>query len=96
MPFWEGEFKLGNRKFNFQVKDHFPAKLTQVFLLVDPVNNLDKLAEDRTDVVKNVLSKAAVMNAKNLRQSVNLYGNSRAKKILELVINKRGKLPYDR
>src|ERR1035437_10702406 len=34
-----GDFKLGNRKFSFRIKPHFPKKATPEFLLVDLVNN---------------------------------------------------------
>ncbi|MGC4102336.1 DUF6088 family protein [Ferruginibacter sp.] len=78
-----GEFKLGNRKFDFQLKHHFPDKLTKEFLMVDLVNNLDKLAEDREEVLKNVSNKVALMDHTKLKHSVNLYGSNRAKKIFE-------------
>ena len=76
-----GEFKLGNRKFDFQIKHHFPTKLTQEFLLVDLVNNLERLAEDQGELMKNILSKANGMDEKKLKQSVSVYGNAKAKKL---------------
>jgi hypothetical protein len=42
-----GEFALGGRKFDFRVKPTFPKKLSREFLLVDLVNNLDRLVESR-------------------------------------------------
>ena len=77
-----GEFKLGNRKFDFQIKHHYPIKLSQEFLLVDLVNNLEKLAEDQGEVMKNVLSKANDMDRRKLKQTVSVYGNAKAKKLL--------------
>jgi hypothetical protein len=47
-----GEFKLGNQTFNFRIKPHFPKKVTDDFLLVDLVNNLEELAEDRVEILK--------------------------------------------
>ena len=47
-----GEFKLGNRTFQFHIKPHFPLKVTPEFLLVDLVNNLEALAEDKSEVLK--------------------------------------------
>lgn len=61
-----GKFKLGNRTFDFQVKLHFPEKLTPEFLLVDLAGNLEKLAEDLQQVKNNVLSKADSMNKAEL------------------------------
>ncbi|MGY4539952.1 hypothetical protein ACVW0P_004393 [Mucilaginibacter sp. UYNi724] len=81
-----GEFKLGNRKFNFQIKHHFPEKLTEEFLLVDMVNNLDKIAEDQDSLLKNIVSKAFSMNRKKLQQSLTAYGSAKAKKMLSSIL----------
>src|SRR5712691_12843786 len=42
-----GNFSLGGRTFEFRVKPSFPKTLSREFLLVDLVNNLDRLAESR-------------------------------------------------
>ncbi len=76
-----GEFKLGNRKFFFHKKPHFPKKATEEFLLVDLVNNLGSLAEDRDSVLRNVFKKALTMDAKKLKRSVMEYGSVKAKKL---------------
>jgi hypothetical protein len=77
-----GEFKLGNRKFSFRIKPHFPKKETEEFLLVDLVNNLDALAEDKAELLKNVAAKVRQMNTKKLKNALSEYGNVRAKNIL--------------
>ncbi len=82
-----GEIQLGNRKFNFQVKHHFPEKLSPEFLLVDLVNNLDKVAEDKDRVLKNVLAKAGRMDVKKLKQSISQYGNTKAKRLFGLIFS---------
>ncbi len=76
-----GDFKLGNKNFSFRVKPHFPKKATPEFLLVDLVNNLDALAEDPKELLKNISWKARTMDAKKLERSVSEYGNARAKRI---------------
>jgi hypothetical protein len=76
-----GEFKLGNRKFSFRIKPYFPKKITPEFLLVDIVNNLDMLAEDRQEVLKQIFHKARMMDAKKLANSVSQYGNVKTQKI---------------
>jgi hypothetical protein len=83
-----GEFKLGNRVFNFKLTHHFPAKATKEFLLVDLANNLEKLAEDHVQISKKILSRAHTMDIKKLKQAVALYGNAKAKKLLMPVVNK--------
>jgi len=76
-----GDFKLGNKNFAFRVKPHFPKKATPEFLLVDLVNNLDALAEDPKELLKNISRKARTMDSKKLERSVSEYGNARAKRI---------------
>lgn len=76
-----GEFKLGNKTFQFKIKPHFPKKITPEFLLVDLVNNLESLAEDSSEVLKKVADKVEVMDKKKLKHSVVEYGNVKAKKL---------------
>jgi len=89
-----GEFKLGNRRFFFHKKPHFPKKATTEFLLVDLVNNLDTLAEDHEFVLKNVFKKALTMDAKKLKQSVLEYGTVKSKKLLAPLITNNEVLHY--
>ena len=77
-----GEFKLGNRKFSFRMKPHFPSKVTKEFLIVDLLNNLESLAEDPAEVLKNAALKVRTMDTRKLKRDVSKYGNAKAKKIL--------------
>jgi hypothetical protein len=77
-----GEFKLGNKIFLFRVKPHFPKKATPEFLLVDLVNNLDTLAEDHKEVLKNVHNKVRMMEVKKMKKSLTDYGNTKTKQLL--------------
>lgn len=78
-----GAFNLGGKTFSFRVKPHFPNKVTQEFLLVDLLNNLDQLAEDSKEVVSKVQSKAKTMDTKKLKKTLQEYGSMKSKKILE-------------
>jgi hypothetical protein len=75
-----GRFALGSRTFDFRVKPAFPKKLTQEFLLVDLVNNLDELAESKAEVLARVKERTASYQASRLRKAVRDYGNVRTKK----------------
>ncbi len=75
-----GEFKLGNQTFDFRVKPHFPKKVTDDFLLVDLVNNLEELAEDKVEVLKKVSAKVQLMDKKKMKHSVAEYGSVKTKK----------------
>jgi hypothetical protein len=81
-----GKFKLGGRTFDFQVKHHFPEKLTPEFILVDLAGNLERLAEDQQQVKNNVLSKVGSMNKTKLRHALDYYGNGKAKRLLASVL----------
>jgi len=54
-----GDFQLGGRKFAFRVKPRFPKSLSKEFLLVDLVNNLDQLAEAKSEVLERVRERVA-------------------------------------
>ncbi len=81
-----GRFKLGGRTFRFAMKPHFPRKPTPEFLLVDVVNNLDQLAEDREQVLERVKNKAVSMEKLVLAEAVREYGGARAKKFFSALL----------
>jgi hypothetical protein len=81
-----GKFKLGNEEYDFRVKPRFPRKLTPEFLLVDLVNTLDNLAEDKNRVLKNATTKVASVDKKALKKSVAQYGNVQTKKFFAPLI----------
>lgn len=81
-----GVFKLGNRKFDFQLRHHFPSKLTKEFLVVDMVNNLGQLAEDTNMLLSNLQEKVQHMDKSKLKTSLDAYGNIKAKRLLTPMI----------
>lgn len=78
-----GRFKLGGQNFDFRKKSRYPKKVTQEFLLVDMLNNLENLAEDRHEVLKQVKMKLPEMDSKRLRSTVKRFAKLSAKKHLE-------------
>jgi hypothetical protein len=89
-----GEFKLGGRTFFFHCRHRFPTRLTQEFVLVDLLNNLKDLAEDQNEVLNKATAKALSMDPKKLRSAVRSYGNSRAKSLLNPLVNKQQTRTY--
>lgn len=75
-----GNFALGGRKFDFRVKPSFPRTLSREFLLVDLVNNLDRLAESKNEVLARVKERVALYDAPRLQRTARDYGNVRTKK----------------
>ena len=77
-----GQFKLGNRTYDFRVKHRFPkpAQVTPEFLLVDMLNNLSELAEDEMDVLDHAQRKLASFDQKLLRKMLEEYGSVATKR----------------
>lgn len=84
-----GRFQLGARVFDFRMKPHFPSKLSPEFLLVDLVNNMEKIAENKEKILNNVRRKAMAMNSKTLSNAVLHYGGTHAKKFFADVLEKK-------
>jgi hypothetical protein len=82
-----GRFELGGHIFEFHRKPRFPKKATSEFLLVDLVNNLDQLAEDRDAVLARVRVKVSEMDARRLRTSVKKFAKVATRKFFEKVLN---------
>jgi hypothetical protein len=70
-----GTFELGGRVFQFERRMNVPRKLSREFLLVDLVNEVDQLAEDRDALMARVLERARRMDSRKLSRAVSLYGN---------------------
>jgi len=75
-----GKFTLGGRTYDFRMKPTFPRKLSQEFLLVDLVNNIDQLGEDARDVLQRVKERLPASDTASLKTAVRSYGSERAKK----------------
>jgi len=75
-----GNFALGGRRFDFRVKPSFPRTLSKEFLLVDLVNNLDRLAESKNEVLARVKERVASYDVPRLQRAARYYGNVRTKK----------------
>lgn len=80
-----GEFSLGGRTFDFRVKPTFPKNLSKEFLLVDLVNNVNQLAENREQVLEHVKAQAMTYDRSPLNRAVRDYGNVRTQKFFSAV-----------
>lgn len=78
-----GVFNLGGRVFEFRRKPRFPKKLTQEFLVVDLLNNLQELAEDEQKVKMGALRKLQGLSATAMRRAARLYGKVSTRKLVE-------------
>lgn len=75
-----GRFNLGGRVFDFKMKPYFPNKLSKEFLIVDLFNNLDNLAEDKSDILDKFKAKVDLFNQETLLDNVKEYGNLQCNK----------------
>jgi hypothetical protein len=78
-----GDFALGGRKFDFRMKPTFPRTLSREFLLVDLVNNLDRLAESKEEVLARAKERASSYDESRLQRAAHDYGNVRTRKFFE-------------
>ncbi len=78
-----GRFSLGGRVFDFRLKPSFPKSLSKEFLLVDLVNNLGQLAENREQVLKRVKQHVLSTNRTRLMRYARAYGNVRTRKFFQ-------------
>ena len=81
-----GRFELGGQVFEFHRKPRFPKKATAEFLLVDLVNNLGHLAEDREALFARVRAKVAEMDEKRLRAAAKRFAKVATRKFFEGVL----------
>lgn len=86
----DGRYILNGRHFYFIKRVRFPKKSSIEFLLVDLMNNLHLLAEDREKMRENVVTKALDMNREKLMKAVSYYAGVRAKNFFEGVFQNAG------
>jgi hypothetical protein len=76
-----GKFVLGGKAFDFRLKHKFPKRLTEEFLFVDLLNNLNELAEDQKTVLQNARERILPAHTRQIKRAVNSYAGERAKKV---------------
>jgi hypothetical protein len=89
-----GKITLGNRSFLFQLKHHFPKSVTPEFLLVDLVNNIDRLAEDNQSILYKALGKAQQLDGAKLKHAVKNYGTLKTQRLFMPVLNNSHEISY--
>lgn len=82
-----GEFTFGNQVYYFKFKPSFPSSLTKEFLMVDLVNNLDSLEEEKEVVLEKLPAKAAAADKDKLTEAVKSYGGLQAKKFFSAFVH---------
>lgn len=80
------DIKLGNRVYEFRRKPKFPKKLTQEYMVIDLLNNLETLAEDKQAIASTLQSKIKNYNPKELLRNADKYGTIAVKKLIQEIV----------
>lgn len=78
----KGEVEFNNRKFEFRLKSAFPKNITKEYLLVEFLNNLDRLAEDSTQLLDKLKKNILNYNSDLLMKVTQQYGIGETKQTL--------------
>ena len=77
-----GRLELDGRPYEFRRRMSFPKTVSEEFLLVDLLHNLDRLAEDTEAVRERALARAEEMDTKRLSKAVHDYDSARVRRLL--------------
>lgn len=77
-----GRFELGGRVYDFRKKNSVPSKLTLEVLLVDLLQNVDRLAENKGEVLPRALMRARDMDPVRLIKAARDFGSVRAGRLV--------------
>ncbi len=83
-----GEFTLGGRTYSFYRWREAPKQLTPEFLVVELLNRLEELAEDRDQVLMRLKDKLPEFNRRRLLLAASRYGTLSTQKKLKLLLEK--------
>jgi hypothetical protein len=84
----KGELTLNGKTFEFKIKNAFPQKVDREYLLVELLNNLESLAEDKTQIVDKLTKNVLSFNIDALMKATQQFGNGTTKRIIKLIVRK--------
>lgn len=87
-----GEYKLYGKTFLFKTKSGFPPKLCLEYLVVDLLNNLSELAEDKEHIIANFQKNIDRFDGYELMKMAQHYGSGDVKKMVKSILRKTQKL----
>ena len=83
-----GEFLLNGKSFEFKIKNAFPRNITREYMLIELLNNLESLAEDKTYIVDKLTKNVLSFNMDALMKATQKYGGGSTKQILKSIVRK--------
>jgi hypothetical protein len=81
-----GEFNLAGRTYSFHRWREAPRELTQEFLVVELLNRIEEIAEDRLQVLINLKQRLAGFNRRRLLLASSKYGTISTQKRLNRLL----------
>ena len=84
----KGEFQLNGKTFEFKLKSSFPKNISQEYLLVDLLNNLESLAEDQNLVLEKLSNNVLSFNTDALMKATQQYGSGKTKRVIKSIVRK--------
>lgn len=82
----KGEFQLNGKFFEFKIKATYPKENSKEYILVDLLNNLEQLAEDRNEILNKLPKNLLAYNTETLMKVTQQYGTGKTKRILKLLV----------
>jgi hypothetical protein len=82
-----GVLTVGGREFHFRKWRKAPKKVTAEFLLVEMVNTLDSLAEDRAKVLETLADKMDRFESQDLSKALANFGNKSTQKTFKKMMS---------
>jgi hypothetical protein len=82
-----GEMSVGGRSYTFRLWREAPKTLTKEFLVVEFLNRLNELAEDRDLLLEKLGTKLKEMNSANLLRAASRFGTLSAQKKLKKLLH---------
>jgi hypothetical protein len=81
-----GELVLNGKHYLFFKKSAYPEKLTPEFLVVDLMNQLDRLAEDHSLILEKLKQRLSEFNPKGLMEATQKYGTGTTKRRMKVAL----------
>ena len=84
----DGRVEMNGQKYFFMKGRKYPKKVNKAFLLVDLVNNIDLLAEDREALKGRIAQRASDFGMEEVCRTAKLYGKAATQKFFEQITSR--------
>ena len=82
-----GRMQINGQNYFFLETRRFPKKVSEAFLLVDLINNINMLAEDIEKLKQRVAQRASALGIKKIHRTAKRYGKPATQRFFERVMS---------